>query len=446
MTIAAVATEKEAQFESDKSAFDALPPNQQRYATALAGGTFATRTAIVGTGNFIIGLCETAVNATIRLPLKIAFRAVSRTANKAVDIGANLPANTTRAGFAVSKYALGWGGSAVSLLHRAKIISAETKDRTIGKITMSQHRLSEKQAALAARAGERKKDAQESWGKIKTQVGGALKKAGHFLEYYGAIGLYRGTKWLLDPRTPSGKPLLGNEKLNKVVGFLAAAAIFTALCFEVSKLLVMGKILHIKLAHSFFTDVTPLHTRFLKQVLLQPAITVGLASLKFVSLPVIAAARRQLKSTPFTQGIAYQYNVRLQARHDRKAQKALDKKSAAEAAQKTDLPIVQKGKKAVKVLRHKTLGFVNAFFRHLIEKSSPEWYEARNKHYNNLHEAAEAKKPEETATPPAGTPARYRWKDLNLSDAFQNAQQPDAAASSLSARPAPEQKPPKPAQ
>ncbi|MEZ0225926.1 MAG: hypothetical protein ACAH83_15330 [Alphaproteobacteria bacterium] len=436
MSIPAVEIEKQAQFESDKGAFDSLPPNQQRYATRLAQGTFACRTALVTSGNFLIGLCETAWNATVRLPLKLAFRAVSRTANKAVDIGANLPANTEKTALGVAKHALGWGGGAVSLLHRAKIVSAETKDRTLAKIAVSQGRLAERQDTLAAQAGERKKNAQETWGKTKAKVGGALRKAGAFLEHYGAIGLYRGTKWLLNPRTPSGKPLLGHEKLNKAVGFLAAAAIFTYVCFQFSKLIVVGKILHIKLAHSFFTDVSPLSVRFLKQAVLQPAITVGLTALKFVSLPVIAAARRQLKATPFTQGIAYQYNVKLKARTDRKLKKALDRKAAAEAARKNDGPLVQKGKKAVSQLRHKTFGFINAFFYHVVEKSSPEWYEARYKHYNNLHEAAEAKTPE-PAPAPVDTPARYGWKNLSLNDAFQNAQQPDTAASPLPPKPAP---------
>ena len=55
----------------------------------------------------------------------------------------------------------------------------------------------------------------------------------------------------------------------------------------------------------------------------------------------------------------------------------------------------------------------------------------------------EAKAPE-PARAPVDTPARYAWKDLSLSDAFQNAQQPETTASPLSARPA-EQKPPNPA-
>ncbi|TAL40012.1 MAG: hypothetical protein EPN97_01325 [Alphaproteobacteria bacterium] len=443
MTIAAVATEKEASFESDHKAFDNLPPKQQVYATRLATGAFACRSAIVTSGNFVIGLCETAWNATVRLPLKIAQRAVVRTADKAVDIGANLPANTAGGALGLARRGLGWYGGIVKALNNGTFITDETKDRSLAKIRAAQDRLTIKQATLAARRADRKKNAQETWGKVKSKVGGALSKTGQFLEYYGAIGLYRGAKWILDPRLPSGKPLFGHEKLNKAVGFIAAAAIFTYLCFQFSKLLVLGKILHIKLAHSFFTDTSPLHTRFIKQAVLQPAITVGLASLKFVTLPVIAAARRQLKSTPFTQGVAYQYNVKLRAGQERKIQKAADKKARAEAAAKDDTPIVQKGKKAVKVLRHKTFGFIGTFFRHVVEKSSPEWYEARYKHYTNLHEAEEARKTEPVTPPPAETPVRYAWKDLNLSEAFTNAQKPaEPEASPLPASPAP--KPPSP--
>lgn len=443
MSTTSVVTEKLAQFESDHSAFDSLTQRQKSYANGLASATFACRTALVTSGNFLIGLCETAWNATVRLPLKLAFRAVSRTAGKAVDIGANLPANTAQGAMSLARRGLGWYGGIVTALNNETFITDETKDLILEKIKASQDRLTKKQAAVAARNDERKKNAAETWARVKDKTGSALRKTGAFLEYYGAIGLYRGTKWLLDPRTPSGKPLLGHEKLNKAVGFMAAAAIFTYVCFQFSKLIVVGKILHIKLAHSFFTDVSPLSIRFLKQAVLQPAITVGLTALKFVSLPVIAAARRQLKTTPFTQGIAYQYNVRLKARNERKLQKAADRQAARDAEAKDDGPIVQKGKKAVSQLRHKTFGFISAFFYHVVEKSSPEWYEARFRHYQNLREAAEAKQPEPTPAPADHTPLRYTFKDLSLGETFTNAQRPAGPdASPLPATPAP--KPPSP--
>src|SRR5262249_16473553 len=152
------------------------------------------------------------------------------------------------------------------------------------KVAVWQGRLAVKRDTIAVWGDKAKEKIDKTWNMVREKVRDGLKKTAEFLEYYGAIGLYRGTKWVLDPPLPSGKPLFGNERVNKAVGLVAAAGIFVALSMEFSKLLVLGKIWHYKLAHAFFTSHAPFFKRFIKQALLQPGIATGLASLKFVTL------------------------------------------------------------------------------------------------------------------------------------------------------------------
>jgi hypothetical protein len=175
------------------------------------------------------------------------------------------------------------------------------------------------------------------------------------LEFYGAIALYRSAKWLLNPRSVSGAPLLGNETLNKFFGVLVAGVGFIGFAMLLLAVGVLAKIMHAELAIAFETDSGPLGLRIAKQIVFQPLITISLTAAKFLLLPIIAATRQALKSADFTRGIAFSYNRRLNRRRRREQA----------------------------VMRHAgrlKLGIsplIAVFVAHLVEKSAPAFYEGR---------------------------------------------------------------------
>jgi len=101
--------------------------------------------------------------------------------------------------------------------------------------------------------------------------------------------------------------------------------------------------------------------RIAKQVVFQPLITIGLTAAKFVLLPIIAATRQALKSADFTRGIAFAYNRRLRLRKKRNG----SRNSSQAAMKRTVLPVV------------------SVFVAHLVEKSSPSFYEGRSRWYQS---------------------------------------------------------------
>lgn len=321
----AIEQEKQLQFEKDEAAYNALSPKRQRLAVALANTGFGSRTVLKGAVKTVMGLADIVFNIIFRLPYVVIGRAV-----KAVTNGM------------VRGIKLGVEGVA-SILQR---IVRKKEDAAARK---------EKIDAWKKKTIAR---IDKSWSDFKQNLQQRVKKSKEFMEYHGALGLYRAAEWVLNPRTPSGKPLFGNESVNKFAGMAVAACAFGFLSFELAKMAVMANVWHVKIAHFIINDTAPLLVKIPKEASLHLLVTVVVTGSKFVALPVIAACRQALKSTHFTQAIAYQYNVKL------KAQPQLEEK-----------PLIQK---------LPLVSLVKNFVAYITEKASPEFYKARLKHYQEL--------------------------------------------------------------
>jgi hypothetical protein len=309
-----VDTEKEAQFERDRQAFKSLSPRAQRWARWIATGAFAMRKGFVGATKGILAVVEEVFRIFFTLPYTYLAKGVKALANGAVRglmLGIGAASSGARRLFP---------GSA-------------------GKITVWEKRTVTR--------------IDEAWQRTKKNLEQVARRAGRFAEYYGALGLYRGASWVLNPRTPSGRPLMGNETLNRAVGATAALGVFVVLSYQLTKLAVMAKLWHLQFAQSFVTDAGPLYLKVLKQAMFHPLLTGGLTAAKFMTLPVIAASREAMKSTPFAQGIAFHYNARLKEHRER----------------------------AGLVPQKKISAFIRNLIIHIIEKASPEFYRARQKYY-----------------------------------------------------------------
>ena len=226
-------------------------------------------------------------------------------------------------------------------------------------------------------------------GPVKKILALGIKKTGEFLEYYGALGLYRATKWIMNPVTPSGKPLLGHKKLNKAVGLIAAAAIFTVAGTGLVQLEIISKVWHAEIAHAGLTSTAPIYITLAKQAVFHGLLSFGMTVEKFVVLPVLAAARDTLKSSGFVQGVSYQYNSRLRAK-------------APEAP-------------------GRRFNIIKTSIEQLVEKSSPEFYEVRLAHYQELRKKGTTKPPEPFAIPRVQEKISVLGK-LRLGPAFRKAQ------------------------
>ena len=402
--------EIEARFESDKKAFEGLTPREQKIAHIAASVGFGARQGAAGVGSLLIDLSEKAFNLVVRAPLAFAWSMTTKLADNTANAPVRISTAVGRGTLGIASGAVGLWGRGVGLLNRMGVVGDKAKDESLAKVAAQKKKLAEKRDSIAAWGKARQEKSAKEWKGKKRRLRKALAKTGEFLEYRGAIGLYRAFKWLLDPRRPSGKPLLGNEKINKAVGFVAAIATFGLLSFQLSKIIVLGKILHIKLAHSLVTNTAPIWVKALQQTVLHPAITLGLTAVKFVMLPAIAAARGRMKSTDFTQGIAYQYNTMLREENENKLKREFNRQ--AKYAPKADDPKWKEfRRKTVIAADKKSFAFVRAFFHHIVEKSSSEFYEVRHRHYialfaerKKLKEESLAAKAAKVAPVPAPAP------------------------------------------
>ncbi len=351
MSSPAYEAEKSIQFEKDKSAFEGLSPRKQWWAEKAATAGYTSRWAIVGLTRTVVTALEIGLNIGLRLPYILIGRGLRILANATVG---------------TAKLAIKTGTGVIENLLGIGVITARKLGRDAKRLESWKDRLPawEKKTVEKIDLG---------WKGLKKNFKEYKRKAGEFAEYYGALGLYRGTKWLLDPRTPSNKPLLGNETLNKTVGLALAGTAFLGLSIGLTKIAVMAKVWHYKFAKSFAHDTSPVFIKMLKQAAFHPMLTVAVTAVKFVTLPAIAAARQTLKSTPFNQGVAYQYNLRLQVKNILRQERKLAKD------QKQSSP------KFIRVvaryMHKKSLSFVGNFFAHIFEKAAPEHYEARAKYY-----------------------------------------------------------------
>lgn len=396
MTHSAIEAEFEASFESDKKAFEGLSARDKKLVSNIAATGFGLRQGVVAVGGVAVTATEILFNIFIRTPAVFLWEQGEKLAERSAGAPARLLGEAKRGGLFLKSKGLGLAGQGVRLLNRLGMMGDDKRDARLAKIADKQKSIAARRDRIAAEGREHHEKAKNSLRGRKNRIGAFLKRTGEFLEYYGAIGLYRAFKWMLDPRRPNGKPLLGNEKLNKAVGFTAAALTFGVLAYQLGKIMVIGKILHVKLAQSALTSSLPAYLQVIQQTLLHPAITVGLTAVKFVTLPVIAAARGRMKSTDFTQGVAYDYNRRLRAHQEKQLRKAFNKTAQYEPKE-DDPKWVEFRKKAVAAARKESFGFIRSFFRHIVEKASPEFYEARHRHYVELRAERKDKREEQKA-------------------------------------------------
>ncbi len=433
----AVLQEIQEELERDKRAYEALPPRQQRLVQRIAKYESGMRDILVEGGKAVIGVLELAANVILRLPYVLAGRLIAGIANRAVDVvklGVGIVSGAGRVLLATGRGGLALASRGIDLLQKKGWLSQSGGAKGEERLKAWGEKLNDWRDNVIAWRKNVSESIDKGWAWAKAGMTKGVVVAAEALEYYGAIGLYRGTKWVLNPRRPSGKPLFGSEMANRVVGLGMAAVLFTGLSFELSKLFILGKIWHIKLAHSFVHDVgIPMSRRVAKQVALQPLLALGLASAKFVSLPIIAAARGALKSTPFTQGLAYQYNVQLGERLARRAARKAERDAKPQTGMKGLARKAGHGTLVVsRYLHKKTLNFVSLFVEHIVEKASPEFYEGRLKHYQSRAAAKSVEAPVPAAVHAAPEASAAVTKLPGLTPSFENAvndnPKPDAAA------------------
>lgn len=380
-TEAEIKAQFEKEFREDKAAFDSLSPRARAWAERLGLYGFRARDAAVRGGRLVLAAAE----ILFGLPYIALAKLVAAVANgtvAAVKGAVGAAAGAGRALLFAAHRAAGAGMRGADFLQTLKLIAVETGDRWRQGLGTARARLLELRQGLADWAAATKEKIDASWISAKRWLTRTKDKAFEKLEYHGAIGLFRLARWLLDPRTPSGRPLLGNERLNKIFGFGVAAVGFMGLSYTLGALFYLGKLWHVKLTLSLATDKSPLYLKMLKQAVLHPLITVGITTVKFFGLPVVAATRQRLKTLVFTRGVAYSYNTALRERERTPAPE-----TGLHAGLRRIVP--------------RSLVFVEKFIAHVVEKASPEFYEARIRHYQTLFAARRGTKPaEEPAAKP----------------------------------------------
>jgi len=249
-----VVEEKQAQFEKDAAAFNALSPARQRTAVFLAKSGYGCRQGLVAVNKAVMGGVDWLFNILFAIPANAVKHFVAKA----------------------------WDG----LAKRFKFGAYKNPDSKISK----------------------------RWRAIKEKFTAGAKKVGEFFEYYCALSVYRATAWLLNPRWRSGKPLFGHETANKIIGTGIGVCAFIGLSAALTWVEVMAKVWHAQIAQSALTDTAPRFIRLIKQTVIHPLLSGVLAATQFMAVPALAAARQALKSTKIAQGIAYQFNTRLRAR------------------------------------------------------------------------------------------------------------------------------------
>jgi hypothetical protein len=374
-----VLIEQRIQAEADAAAFRRLPVGRKRLALLLASMGFTGRQKVVGVAGVLIGLTEVLIDYLLIWPYRVLGAGLLYLvdgAERVVKISVSVVTVVTLGGLITGRLILGAAAYAIDVLRRFRIIADNTGARWFAAIAVADALLRDCGRRVAKWGADVKRKVDIAWAHTKAGFRASLRYAGEVFEFYGAIGLFRASKWILDPRLNSGRPLFGHNQVNKVFGIVVAACGFIVFCFILTAVGVFAKFMHAHLAASFVSDDGPVALKIAKQLLYQPLITIGLTAAKFVLLPVIAATRQTLKSTDFTRGVAHAYSIRLRRHRTRKSAEsaAAEGNPAAPAAGETLYSMARN-------LRKVSLGFVEKFVLHLVEKSSPTFYEGRLQYY-----------------------------------------------------------------
>ncbi len=376
--------EKKTQFERDKAAFERLPDWQKTGTKAFAVPGFYLRHAIVSATKMVVGAVEIAFNLVFRLPYILAWKGLKKLADGAIGLAKLGIKSLTGLGkglLAAGRKTLGAAGSCVTWLEQKGWITAANKEKKLETFEKGKVQLLQLRNDLVEWEHDTKEKIDKSWKKTKNDLKEFGHKAKDTLEKHGSVGLFRLTKWALNPQTPSGKPLLYWKPLNKAAGFTLAAVGFTALAYEVGKLTALIKIWNAKFLASLIKGTSMSMHELAAETGIHAAVTAGGVAMKFVTLPIIAATRQTLKSTTFTQGIAYQYNLRLNALEEKKAVRREKNKYLRWLGQK------------------KPLTFIARFVTHIVQQASPEFYEIKMRQYKETTPPLPAALPDQALSP-----------------------------------------------
>ena len=358
-----VARELECQAAEDAAAYNRLSRPKQRLASFFASIGFTGREGLVGASGMIVGVLEAVLHAIFIWP----YIALSRVAVWCAESAVKVVIVALDAILCLAVALVTNVDSLLSMLirHIDSRLAGASYARMVSALMRVLRVLRRASVLLRFRLQIWRPAAvrfiEGRWREAKLFMRDLFATCYRGLEYYGAIAVYRFVKWMLNPRRPSGLPLLGGEKFNMIFGISMAALGFVAFAALLLAIGVWAKLMHAELALAFATDAGPLGLRIAKQVVFQPLITIGLTAAKFVLLPIIAATRQALKSADFTRGIAFAYNRRLRLRKKRNGSRT----SSQAAMKRTVLPVV------------------SVFVAHLVEKSSPSFYEGRSRWYQS---------------------------------------------------------------
>ncbi len=204
------------------------------------------------------------------------------------------------------------------------------------------------------------------WRKAKVGIGKVSRKVGDFLGRYGAVGLYRVTEWVLNPRTRAGKPVFTNPTLNKVLKIGGGLVTLVAMTVVLGGIELLTKIGHVEgarmLAHSTASPMALVGQQF--------AIHMGLNwasyAAQFLVVPSIAATRQVLKEFKIFQGMGHHYNARMRAWREKNPDRL------------------------AKSTHWTPSGSMVKLGRGVLVQASPEFYRARMKYYLSLDKKASA--------------------------------------------------------
>lgn len=251
-----------------------------------------------------------------------------------------------------------WVGNATFWLHKATTVAVQFTmkpfDRVFDVVCRKPWQavsglFKRKRAADAPPRPER-----PFWRKIK----GAFGKAGDFIGRHGALGLYRVTEWMLNPRTRSGQPLFKNAFMNKAMKIGGGIAALVGMMAAFAGIEIVTKIAHVKATEIVRHSTSPLIVALGQEAAVHAFILGASYAAMFLLVPAIAATRQVLKEFDFFKGMSHQYNERLRTWRAERQQTMETGWTPSGATMK--------------------------MFRSLLEQTSPEYYRAKLAYYREL--------------------------------------------------------------
>src|SRR3974390_2999437 len=234
-----VARELECQAAEDAAAYNRLARRRQRLACFFASIGFNGREGLVGASGMIVGGLEAILYALFIWP----YIALSRLVVWCVESTVKVVIVGVDAIFRTAVALLANVDSVLSMLirHIDSRLAGASSARMVSALMSVLRGLQRASVLLRFRLRIWRlavvRFIEGCWREAKLFMRDFFAACYRGLEYYGAIGVYAFVKWMLNPRRPSGLPLLGGEKFNMIfgilmasLGFLAFVAFFLSFC------------------------------------------------------------------------------------------------------------------------------------------------------------------------------------------------------------------------